>query len=217
MRLRFADCVLDTAIRELRRGGAVVPLSPKGYQLLESLADRRPSAVSHEELRRALWPESVAGGTTLARLVNEVRTAIGDQAVGARVIRTVHRFGYAFAEIGTVEGAMPALPQAVHCALLWGERQVPLALGENLIGRSPEALISVSSPRVSRRHARIVVTESGATIEDLGSRNGTYLAGERISGRVALRDRDRIGVGPATLIFLRAAFDEPTAEADSTG
>jgi DNA-binding winged helix-turn-helix (wHTH) protein len=217
VRLRFADCVLDTEMRELRRGGQATPLSPKAYQLLEVLVLQRPGAVSHEDLRRALWPDSVAGGTTLARLVNEVRAAIGDSAAGARIIRTVHRFGYAFADTGAVDIAAAGPMSPVPCAVQWGERQVALAMGENLIGRSPEALISVSSARVSRRHAQILVTESGASIKDLGSRNGTYVAGERIAGSVALKDQDRIAIGPATLIFLRAGYDDATAATDSKG
>lgn len=215
MRLRFADCVLDTAMRELRRGGQVVPLPPKAYHLLEILADRRPAPVSHADLRRELWPGSVAGGTTLARLVNELRAAIGDSAASPRIIRTIHRFGYAFADAGRVDapptGSRPGLP----CAVLWGDRQIGLAMGDNLIGRSPEARITVSSTRVSRRHAQIVVTDEGASIEDLGSRNGTFVAGRRIEGRVGLEDQDEIVIGPATLIFLAAGYDEATVEADA--
>ena len=51
------------------------------------------------------------------------------------------------------------------------------------------------------RHARIVVSRRGATIEDLGSKNGTYVRGERIGEQTALEPGDEIRIGPFTLIF----------------
>lgn len=207
MRLRFGDCLLDTSVRDLKRDGETVPLSPKAFRLLEVLAERRPSAVSQEELRSVLWPDT-AGGTTLARLVSEVRTAIGDGGGSGEAIRTVHRFGYAFAAAATdqTRGAGTA-----GCAIQWGSQLVALTAGENIIGRSPDALINVASPKVSRRHARILVAGDRATLEDLGSRNGTYLGEQLITARVDLKQGDRIGIGPAMLIFYACSDDAVTA------
>ena len=78
---------------------------------------------------------------------------------------------------------------------------VPLQAGENLIGRTPDATLFVDSPRVSRRHCRILVTQGRATIEDLGSKNGTYLEGSRLEGSSALADGDQITVGPTVVTF----------------
>ena len=94
-RLRFRDCMLDIGVRALERGGRPVALSPKAFTLLAVLVERRPNAVSHDELRAALWPGTISGGTTLARVVSEARAAVGDEDEEP-VIRTVHRFGYAF-------------------------------------------------------------------------------------------------------------------------
>ena len=96
MRFRFGDCVLDTEQRELTRAGRPVPLLPKVMRLLEVLVERRPRVVSLSDLRGLLWPDALAGGTRVARLVNELRAALGDEARPPRFIRTVHRFGYAF-------------------------------------------------------------------------------------------------------------------------
>ena len=98
MRLRFRDLLFDVGTRSLTRGERPVPLSPKAFRLLEVLVMRRPDAVSHEELRRTLWSDAADGGTTLARLVSEIRTALDDHDDGQPIVRTVHRFGYAFAE-----------------------------------------------------------------------------------------------------------------------
>ena len=54
---------------------------------------------------------------------------------------------------------------------------MPLAEGENIIGRGVDASVWIDAPGISRHHARIVVREGTATLEDLGSKNGTYVAG----------------------------------------
>jgi pSer/pThr/pTyr-binding forkhead associated (FHA) protein len=60
----------------------------------------------------------------------------------------------------------------------------------------------MDSPTVSRRHASIRVSAQGATIEDLGSHNGTYLRGERVTKPVPLRDGDEIHLG-SVIVTLR--------------
>jgi len=209
MRLGFADCELDTVTRVLTRGGAPVALSPKAYALLALLAERRPGAVSHDDLRDAVWPDVEIGGTQLARLVNEVRAAVGDEAGQPRVIRTIQRFGYAFCaeavEINEEEGARAG----VSCALNWEGRHIPLPPGHHDIGRALDAFVTVPEKHVSKHHARIVVTPAGARLEDLGSRNGTYVNGTRVSGSIALANGDRLVVGPASFTFCQAD-DEKT-------
>jgi hypothetical protein len=154
-----------------------------------------------------LWPD-LAGGTTLARLISDLRTAIGDSGTSGKLIRTVRRFGYAFSAAATDETRAAG---TAGCAIQWGSQLVPLAAGENIIGRSPDALISVASAKVSRRHARILVAGERATLEDLGSRNGTYLGEQKITARVDLKQGDRIGIGPAMLIFYACGDDAVTA------
>ena len=78
---------------------------------------------------------------------------------------------------------------------------VSLLEGENLIGRDPDCIVRVDLPSISRRHSRIVVSGLDATIEDLGSRNGTSLGDQPVTRPTALRDTDQIRVGGATLTF----------------
>ena len=54
---------------------------------------------------------------------------------------------------------------------------------------------------VSRRHARLVVTADGAVLEDLGSKNGTFARGVRLTGPAPLADGDLVGFGSLTLTF----------------
>ena len=187
----------------------MTPLSPRAFRLLEVLTERRPDAIAQEALRGLLWPETVAGGTTLARLVHEVRAALGDSVRPPRYVRTVHRFGYAFCSTA-IEEPNPSPAPATEYALQWGMRHVPLTLGEHIIGRAPDALVSVASSMVSRRHARILVAEAGVTLEDLGSKNGTRLGEKRIDRPMTLCHGDRIVIGPVLLIF-RASSEQATS------
>jgi pSer/pThr/pTyr-binding forkhead associated (FHA) protein len=72
------------------------------------------------------------------------------------------------------------------------------------VGRERECAVRVDSADLSRRHARIVVTRAETTIEDLGSKNGTQVNGERITRCVPLKDSDRIQVGSLTLTYRMA-------------
>ncbi|HVO12773.1 MAG TPA: winged helix-turn-helix domain-containing protein [Vicinamibacteria bacterium] len=109
MRLRFGECTFDPDARELRRAGELVPLSPRAFTLLALLLAHRPRALSHEWLRDALWPDTAVGYTSLAQVVTEVRKAVGDDARAGTIVRTVPRFGYAFAgEVVEEPGAAPA-------------------------------------------------------------------------------------------------------------
>jgi pSer/pThr/pTyr-binding forkhead associated (FHA) protein len=90
--------------------------------------------------------------------------------------------------------------------VVWGERQIALFSGET-IGRAPEARISVDLARVSRRHARIVVTNGRAVLEDLGSKNGTFLRGARVAQPTELVDGDEIWAGSLVLVFRNSLGD----------
>ena len=83
-----------------------------------------------------------------------------------------------------------------------GGREHRLERLETTIGRSGLCDIQVSSPLVSRRHARVTVGERGVSIEDLGSRNGVYVNAERAVGSVFLKLGDRLGIGDETLVLL---------------
>jgi DNA-binding winged helix-turn-helix (wHTH) protein len=209
VRLRFGDCLLDSDERQLTRDGRKVPLPAKAFRLLEVLAERRPRAVSLAELRKLLWPEAIVGGTTVARLVCEVRAAIDDEARSAHFIRTLHGFGYAFSGPATEETAAAQRARG-RCAVQWGARLVALAPGENVIGRDPDAAISISLGRVSRSHARILVEDGRAVLEDLGSKNGTLVGDRRIDAPVELKHGDVITIGPVLLVFRQSTNEEST-------
>jgi DNA-binding winged helix-turn-helix (wHTH) protein len=202
MRLAVGDWVFDSDTREVVRSGRAVPLSPKAFALLELLIRRRPKAVSRADIHENLWPGTFVSPANLANLVVELRAALGDDARRARILRTVTRFGYAFAADATASAEKtPHGSPPFACRLVWGPREIALEKSENLIGRDSAAAVWIDDVSVSRRHARISVDESGATIEDLGSKNGTYVRGRKIVKRARLTDRDTIKIGPARLVF----------------
>jgi DNA-binding winged helix-turn-helix (wHTH) protein len=205
MRLCFGEYVFDSATRQVLREGDPLPLSPKAFQLLEALLEARPRVLPRSALQDLLWPRTFVSETSLPRLVSELRKALGDDPSQPRFVRTVHGFGYAFSGQAAEEGA-PAEPLMMtsrrsNCRLLVAGGDVPLAEGENLVGRGLECTVRVLSPGVSRRHARVVVSEGGATLEDLGSKNGTYLHGRQLVAPVELADGDEIAMGAAVFVF----------------
>lgn len=210
MRLRFGNCEFDPDTREVFRGGKPVHVSPKAFALLAVLIERRPKAVSKDELHKILWPDTFVSDANLPNLVAELRESLGDEAHEPRVIRTVPRFGYAFLAETTAE---PDRPTAQGFRLIWGDREVALHPGENVIGRDDAATLWIDDPLVSRRHARIVIGEAGAVLEDLGSKNGTLLRGEKIQSPAKLVDEDLITIGPASMIFRVFKHPAPTATA----
>jgi DNA-binding winged helix-turn-helix (wHTH) protein len=201
MRQAFGECIFDRDRRELVRRGAIVHCGPKLLALLEALIDAAPRAVPKEEIHKAIWPDTFVTDATLTSLVAELRTAIGDEAKTPRLVRTIHGYGYAF--IGAVaaiaSGRAASTAGMFHVVL--GDRNIALGAGENIVGRSPDAAVFVDDAGVSRHHARITIDGRVATLDDLGSKNGTILDGEKIERPTALADGALIVVGATALRF----------------
>jgi DNA-binding winged helix-turn-helix (wHTH) protein len=197
-RATFEGFTLDGAARRLLHEGTELHLEPKAFELLALLVERRPEAVSKAEIRDRLWPDTFVSESSLSGLVAQLRKALGDDRRRARVLRTVHGFGYAFVA-GAVEDPPPGGRAAAR--LLWGDVVLPLRDGENILGRGELATVRVEALGVSRRHARVVVAAGRATIEDLGSKNGTYVEERRISGATELRDGDAIRLSRELLVL----------------
>ncbi|MBI3931980.1 MAG: winged helix-turn-helix domain-containing protein [Acidobacteria bacterium] len=211
MRLRFGECVFDGPARQVAREGRVIPLTPKAFRLLEALLERRPRVVPREELHDLLWPGTFVSHTSLPRLVTELRKALGDQTRTPRFLRTAHGFGYAFAGEAAELGAEEPPKPPAECGLLWKGRTLTLGEGENVLGRSSECAIRVDQAKVSRLHARILVAGSQAVIEDLASKNGTFVSGRRVTGPVRLALGDEICLGSTVLVFCALASSDTTA------
>ncbi len=209
--LAFADCVLKPASRQLFRNGTAVPLEPKLFTLLEVLLGRRPAVVTYNEIDELIWPNVYVARTSLTRLVSELRAALGDSPGDGHIIRTVYKTGYAFAAQVTAVARPGAASSALW--LLWNGRSLPLADGENIAGRAVDCSLVIEATSVSRRHARIVVSAGEATLQDLGSTNGTFVNDAAVSSARVLKDGDVVTLGKAVMKF--AAFD-PAAPTEVT-
>jgi DNA-binding winged helix-turn-helix (wHTH) protein len=203
MHVLFGECEFDPARRLLLRHGRSTPLSPKAFQLLEVLLDRRPEALPKAELLELLWPETFVSDGSLHNLVAEVRGALGDTPRAPRYIRTVPRYGYAFC--GDARAAAPARDASrgatSGACLVHASREFSLSEGTNLVGRDRDCTIRLESASVSRHHARIEVQAGQATLEDLESKNGTLLNRRPVGPRAALKDGDEIQVGSVTMTY----------------
>ncbi len=202
MRVVFGECEFDSGQRVVCRHGRVIPLSPKALQLLELLVDRRPEAVAKTEILERLWPGTFVTDASLHNLVTEVRAALGDSPQARRYIRTVPRFGYAFQADARPAAARPTTGLAVSGQRLVSRgREWSLCEGLNLVGRDRDCAVCIDSATLSRRHARIVVTGTRATLEDLGSKNGTLVNGHRVKDLVALEEHDEIQLGSVKVTY----------------
>lgn len=203
MTYRFAGFSVNSDTRQLLAGDSELRLSPKAFDLLLLLITQRSRALSKAELQERLWPSTFVGETNLATLVAEIRRALHDSAQDAVHVRTVHRFGYRFvAGVTEVPAAGDDLSHAgTSMYLATADKRHPLAEGEVMIGRARDAAIRIDSGGVSRHHARIVVSGSEARVEDLGSKNGTFVDGQPVTGLCLLRDGNELRVGPVAFTF----------------
>lgn len=204
---RFAQCELDTSRRELRRGGDAVRLSPRSFKALEMLLQRYPSAVSRDELYGALWPDTFVNLTNLNNVIAEIRSAIADRS--KKIVITRQRFGYGIG-VPVVTDRQGRAPRSRFSVAIAGETFI-LHEGENLVGRSPEAVVVLDLPSISRHHAVIRVSTDSSEVEDLKSKNGTFVRGERVGRVRELLDGDAIQFGSICGIFRGVAVGATTA------
>jgi DNA-binding winged helix-turn-helix (wHTH) protein len=205
MAIRFCDCILDPDARALVRDGVTVHLTPKAFDVLALLLSERPRALKKGEILDRVWPGTFVTDASLTRTIHEIRDAIGDER--STTIRTVHGHGYAFAadaveeEANSEASAAAFADRRVFGWLLVGVHSTPLLEGIATIGRDPTTTVPLQSPQSSWHHARLEVSADHVRLEDLGSKNGTLVRGERITGPIDLQDGDDIIIGATRLVF----------------
>jgi len=206
----LADWLVQPLLGRMVRGQVVVRLRPRVAELLALLAERAGDVVGKGEIVDRVWSSGFVADNTVVHCVNELREALGDTAGTARYVQTVPRRGYRLlAEVCPLAAApdLSALDRA-PCELAAKGWTALLLDGDNLLGRGGDSRIVVDSPRVSRHHARVRVAAGRVTIEDLGSKNGTFVADRRIEAPTDLADGDEVRLGDVTL-KLRTRSIEP--------
>jgi hypothetical protein len=133
-------------------------------------------------LRAVIWPDAHVSETSLHVLVSQLRATLGDDAQKPRFVRTVPGFGYSFSA----------------------------SANEDVLGRDEHLGARVDGLGVSRRHARVLVHGGRAVLEDLASKNGTFLDGERVVSPRALEDGATIRLGRRASVVFRSDAADPT-------
>jgi DNA-binding winged helix-turn-helix (wHTH) protein len=215
-RVAFGEFVLDLGTRELLREGRSVALSPRAFKLLELLVRSRPKALSKTILLERLWPDAFVVDKNLTNVVAEIRRTLGDDPARPRFIRTVPRFGYAFREAPAALEAGRGRGETTRAQfrLVWKGGRASLDDGEHVLGRDPDLELFFDSPSVSRRHARIFVSGADVTIEDLASKNGTFVGDRQVSAVTRISDGETIRIGSVEL-SLRALLTPGSTETAS--
>jgi pimeloyl-ACP methyl ester carboxylesterase/DNA-binding winged helix-turn-helix (wHTH) protein len=110
----FEDFALDSERRELRVGGAPVPVEPQVFDILVHLVENRDRVVSKDDLIASIWRGRIVSESTLDSRINAVRKAIGDSGGQQRLIRTMSRKGFRF--VGEVTSAAKLGRSRTHSA-----------------------------------------------------------------------------------------------------
>jgi DNA-binding winged helix-turn-helix (wHTH) protein len=200
---RFGEFELDVAAFTLCRAGTPVRLEKIPMEVLVLLVQHAGKLVSRDTLHAALWGPDVFVDRDAAinTAMGKIRKALGEHADRPRLVETVVGKGYRFVA-PIVRDIADGPPPAPRYRLTRGTDAFPLQHGDNLIGRDPDVHVFLDHPSVSRRHARISVTPDRVVVEDLNSRNGTFVDGRTLTSPTDLHDGCVIGVGPITLTFV---------------
>ena len=209
MRFTFDQFVIDGDRRVVTRGAQEVHVAPKTLDFLLLLLSRAPNAVSKAELMAALWPDTHVSDATLTGVVADAREALGDDGRESRLIRTLHRYGYAFASPFDREvSAISTEP--IMGWLIADTWRLPLRSGETILGREGDGVVALPSAGVSRQHAAVTIEGTAARLRDLGSKNGTFVDEIRVEHPVALRDGARLRFGTLEVTYRVASLNTST-------
>jgi DNA-binding winged helix-turn-helix (wHTH) protein len=217
---RFGEFELDVDAYALRRSGQRIKLEKIPMEVLVLLVRKAGILVNRTEIQAAFWGSDVFVDQDAAinTAIRKIRRALGDDAEHPRFVETVVGKGYRFiAPLETRAGELRLERRRVDAdgrssdgldhrlpnyLVARGRRQFVLDQGENLLGRDPQATVYIDHPSVSRHHARISIHPARAVLEDLKSRNGTFLDGRHIEIPTEIHHGAIIGLGPITVTFM---------------
>ena len=110
---RVGDVFIAVGTRQVSRDGKLLQLPPLSFDLLLALVRRAPNAVSSGELMEQVWTGRVVNDETIAKRVELVREALGDDSRQSRYIALVRGHGYRItANVERVTEAAPATAPA---------------------------------------------------------------------------------------------------------
>jgi TolB-like protein/DNA-binding winged helix-turn-helix (wHTH) protein/Tfp pilus assembly protein PilF len=187
--LRFGTFELELDTSELRRGGILVKLQSKHFQLLALLAGRPGQLVSREEIRRSLWDDDtfVDFDRSINFCVNQIRDALGDDPQSPRYIETLPRKGYRFiaavteagGERATSESAPGLVSEPARARRWW------LLSATAVVSLAAIALLATNMGMLGRRTAKPIESLAVLPLENLsGDPEQDYFADGMTDGLI---------------------------------
>jgi DNA-binding winged helix-turn-helix (wHTH) protein len=209
---RLGAWTVEPSLDRISRDGGEVRLRPRAMDVLVVLALASGRLVGKRELVDEVWRTEFVGDHALTQVIAELRAALGDDARVPSFIETIPRRGYRLvAEVTPLADSVhPAGGASLPFKLQMPDGDHRLVQGANVIGRTADADIRVDRTEVSRCHAAITVRGTTAVIEDLGSKNGTFVNGRRLDGPTALSNGDEIWIGRSVARMRFVIAGEPT-------
>ena len=200
---RLGDWLVEPELNRVSRGGSSYQLALKVMDVLVFLAEHAGTTVPKHRIIDAVWRTEFITENTLTQAIADLRRVLGDNARDPQFIETITKRGYRLiADVEILDDAAPITPTTgLPCALVVDRQESALVAGDNLIGRATDAVVLLDSEEVSRHHAVVRVSMDSATLEDLGSKNGTLLWGSLVGSPTPLKDGDEIAIGPVVLTF----------------
>ena len=204
--------MVEPTLDRISQDGREVRLRPRAMDVLTVLALAAGRLVSKQSLIDEVWRTEFVSDHALTQVIAELRAALGDDAASPSFIENIPRRGYRLVASVTPVAESAASNNGISMPFKLETKNGtrPLTQGQNIIGRTDEADISLDKTEVSRCHAMITVQGTTAVIEDLGSKNGTYVNGRRLDGPATLNNGDEIWIGRSAARMRFLIEGEPT-------
>jgi class 3 adenylate cyclase len=190
----FEDFSLDTARRELRRGGALIAIQPQVFDLLEYAIRNRQRVVSKDDLLAAVWNGRIVSESTLSTRINAARSAIGDSGEEQRLLRTAHGKGIRF--VGAVREGEETVRKlaAIFAADVAGYSRL---MGQDEIGtlRRLTACRAILDERIAAHRGRIFGSAGDSVVADFASAIDAVQCAVAVQDALANEEQMRFRIG----------------------
>jgi TolB-like protein/DNA-binding winged helix-turn-helix (wHTH) protein len=190
----FEDFSLDTARRELRRGGALIAVQPQVFDLLEYSIRNRERVVSKDDLLAAVWHGRIVSESTLSTRINAARNALGDSGEEQRLLRTAHGKGIRF--VGAVREGEETVRKlaAIFAADVAGYSRL---MGQDEIGtlRRLTACRAILDERIAAYRGRIFGSAGDSVVADFASVVDAVQCAVAVQEALAKEEQMRFRIG----------------------
>src|SRR5215471_4838764 len=190
----FEDFSLDTARRELRRGGVLIALQPQVFDLLEYAIRNRERVVTKDDLLAAVWNGRIVSESTLSTRINAARSAISDSGEEQRLLRTAHGKGIRFVGAVREGGETVRKLAAIFAADVAGYSRL---MEQDEIGtlRRLTACRAILDERIAAHRGRIFGSAGDSVVADFASAVDAVQCAITVQEELAQEEQMRFRIG----------------------